>query len=229
MFDLLGLPMCNTGLSLFRMACKTASGPRFGGGSGGRPSALAAACTEKWKLKRKTANNANNNNVTKKDGTATTIVMSTQLQSHVRQPSLQYGNKQRNDMTMFSAASANDICNSPVVSPVWGNGRDWRRPADSEGDWVRVFPFVPTVTAPQMAQPRVRPSQQFTRPVSSTAPTAAENDTARSMIKNVQEYLRCCKKVARLYEGLSGVSDDELNEKLKDLFPAATKTWLPPN
>lgn len=226
MFDLLGLPMCNTGLSLFRMSCRSPSGPRFGGGNGGRPSALAAAATAKWKSKRKTADN----NLTKKDGAATTMEMPSQLQSHVHQPYL-YGNKQRNNMTLYSAASAAtvakaaaDMYNSPIVSPVWGNGRDWRRPVDAEGDWVRVFPFVPAALS---AQPRgVRPSHTG-RPVSSTVPTTAENDTARSMIKNVQEYLKCCKKVARLYEGLSVVSDDELNDKLKDLFPTATKTWLP--
>ncbi|VVC43765.1 Tubulin-tyrosine ligase/Tubulin polyglutamylase [Cinara cedri] len=238
MFDLLGLPMCNTGLSLFRMAYRSASGPRFGGGgeSDGRPSALAAAATEKWKLKRMTnsRNNSQNNNnnssinSTKKD-TTPAIVTSTQVvQPPPPRLSSVYGpGKQR--------TSGGGTVRPGTVSPVWGNGRDWTRPVDSEGDWVRVFPFAPDMTAARSPQLRsgggVRTSssfQQFARPASSSS-ADEKNNTARAMIKNIQEYLRCCKKVARSCEGLTAVSDDELNDKLKDLFPAVTKTWLPPN
>lgn len=232
MFDLLGLPMCNTGLSLFRMACRSASGPRFGDG---RPTALAAA--EKWKSKRKTNNNnnnnvtsANNNNVngTKKDGTVVTTT--TQFQPSARQSSLYGPGKQRGTTTAQAAAAA-DMCNTPFSSPVWGNGRDWSRPADVEGDWVRVFPFVPGAVQSPQRLPRtgVRPAQQFACR-SASSPSPPETGTARTTIKSIQEYLKCCKKVARSCEGLSAaaVTDDELNDKLRDLFPAATKTWLPP-
>ncbi|CAI6350938.1 unnamed protein product [Macrosiphum euphorbiae] len=106
MFDLLGLPMCNTGLSLFRMACRSASGPRFGDG---RPTALAAAATEKWKSKRKTNNNnaaANNNNnnvvnninASKKDCTAP-LTSTAQSQSSARQSTLYGPGKQRGATT----------------------------------------------------------------------------------------------------------------------------------
>ncbi|XP_008187024.1 LOW QUALITY PROTEIN: probable tubulin polyglutamylase TTLL2 [Acyrthosiphon pisum] len=233
MFDLLGLPMCNTGLSLFRMACRSASGPRFGDG---RPTALAAAATEKWKSKRKTnnnnvANNNNNNNnnvnninVSKKDGTAP-VTSTAQSQSSARQSTLYGPGKQRGATTAQAAAA--DLCNSPFSSPVWGNGRDWSRPVDSEGDWVRVFPFVPSPR--QLPRTGVRPSQQqqFTRRPASSSPS--ETGTARVTIKTIQEYLKRCKKVARSCEGLSVVPDDELNDKLRDLFPAATMTWLPPH
>lgn len=227
MFDLLGLPMCNTGLSLFRMACRSASGPRFGDG---QPTALAAAATEKWKSKRKTSNNNNVNNINaaKKDGTAP-VTSTAQSQSSTRQSTL-YGPGKQRGATTAQAAAAADLCNSPFSSPVWGNGRDWSRPADSEGDWVRVFPFVPSPR--QLPRTGVRPSQQqqqqqlARRPASSSP---SETGTARATIKTIQEYLKCCKKVARSCEGLSVVPDDELNDKLRDLFPAATITWLPPH
>lgn len=234
MFDLLGLPMCNTGLSLFRMSCRSASGPRFGDG---RPTALAAAATEKWKSKRKTnnnntaANNNNNNNVvnninaSKKDVPLTSTAQS---QSSARQSTL-YGPGKQRGATTAQAAAAADLCNSPFSSPVWGNGRDWSRPADSEGDWVRVFPFVPSPRP--LPRTGVRPSQQqqqqFARRPASSSPS--ETGTARATIKTIQEYLKCCKKVARSCEGLSVVPDDELNDKLRDIFPAATMTWLPPH
>lgn len=218
-FDLLGLPMRNTGLSsLFRVACRSASGPRYGG----RRCALAAAATEKWKSKRTAANKQHRDDDDDDDATVTTSA---------RQPSPHCGGKAQRggggragQQPPPPPPAADVLCNSPVMSPVWGNGRDWRRPVDSEGDWVRVFPFVPAAAATaaaRSARPRAgRASQQF---------AAAENDATRAVIKNVQEYLRCCKKVARSCEGLSGVTDDELNDKLKDLFPAATNTWLPPN
>lgn len=241
MFDLLGLPMCNTGLSLFRMACRSATGPRFGGGGAGcgRPSALAAAATEKWMLKRKTnhgsdrndqnnQNNQNNNNSSKKDcGTTAAIVTLRPPARASRQSSLYCAGKQRGGGTVHSR----------TVSPAWGNGRDWTRPVDSEGDWVRVFPFVPATMAARSPQPRsgkggVRASaspQQFARPASSAVSADEKNTTARAMIKHVQEYLRSCKKVAKSCEGLTAAPDDELNDKLRDLLPAVTKTWLPPN
>lgn len=237
MFDLLGMPMCNTGLSLFRMACRSASGPRFGGG---RPSALAAAATEKWKLKRKTNGGA------KKDGAAVSVtaqasaqpvpVQSSAHQSSSTNGSAGHGNKQRRAPMHYDPADL--ICNSSTRSPVWGNGRDWRCPADSEGDWVRVFPFEPAPSSSSSAkQPPsrsgARPSSYqtnnytpFARPTSAVT-TSTENNTSRAMIKKIQEYLRCCKKVARSCDGLSGVTDDELNDKLKDLFPAAIIPWLP--
>lgn len=240
MFDLLGLPMCNTGLSLFRMACRSTSGPRFGDG---RPTALAAAVTEKWKSKRKTNNNNNNTapainnnnnnvhtvNATKKDGTAQ-VTSTTHSQPSARQSTL-YGPGKLRGVTTAQAAAAADLCNSPFTSPVWGNGRDWSRPVDSEGDWVRVFPFVPSPR--QLPRTGVRPSpsqqkqQQFARRSASSSPS--ETGTARATIKTIQEYLKCCKKVAKSCEGLSVVPDDELNDKLRDLFPAATMTWLPPH
>jgi len=236
MFDLLGLPMCNTGLSLFRMTCRSASGPRFGGD--GRPTALAAAATEKWKSKRKTnsnnnnnnnnnstANNNNNNNVnaSKKDGTAVTS-STAQAQSSARQSTLYGPGKQR------GAATAADLCNSPLSSPVWGNGRDWSRPADSEGDWVRVFPFAPSPRQLSRTGTRPPPSQQqpFGRRSASSSSPPSDTGSARATVKTIQEYLKCCKKVARSCEGLSVVPDEELNDKLRDLFPAATNTWLPP-
>lgn len=237
MFDLLGLPMCNTGLSLFRMACRSASGPRFG--DGGRPSALAAAATEKWKSKRKTkvnsndsnSSNHNNNNNNNNDATVsmTSTMTSAPLQPSTRQPSsLQYGpGKQRGANVQLSSAAVTSN------SPVWGNGQDWRRPVDVEGDWVRVYPFVPAAEfAVQLPRPRTgtRPSQQFAGPGFSSSAAANDSNTARAMIKNIQEYLRCCKKVARSCEGLTvAVADDELNDKLKDLFPGAITPWLPPN
>ncbi|CAH1711696.1 unnamed protein product [Aphis gossypii] len=237
MFDLLGLPMCNTGLSLFRMTCRSESGPRFGGD--GRPTALAAAATEKWKSKRKTNNNNNNNNSTannnnnnnvnasKKDGTAVTS-STAQAQSSARQSTLYGLGKQRGANTAQAAAAA-DLCNSPLSSPVWGNGRDWSRPADSEGDWVRVFPFAPSPR--QLSRTGTRPPQQQPfgrRSASSPSSSSPDTGSARATIKTIQEYLKCCKKVARSCEGLSVVPDEELNDKLRDLFPAATKTWLPP-
>lgn len=239
MFDLLGLPMCNTGLSLFRMACRTASGPRFGGAgvSGGRPSALASAATGKWKLKRKTNNNNNNINCSKKDSDTAIVIHtmgSTQQQppSASRQSSL-YGPGKQLRGSGGGGGDGGETVHSRTVSPVWGNGWDWTRPVDSEGDWVRVFPFVPATMTAQPSQLRwggdrihtSLPSQQLAaRPVSST------DNTAHTMIKNIQEYLRCCKKAARLCDdSLTAVSDDKVNGKLKDLFPAVTITWLPPN
>lgn len=221
MFDLLGLPMCNTGLSLFRMSCGSASGPRF---VGGRPTALAVAATEKWKSRRKITDNINNNNPSKKDG-GTASTQPQQQHSTARQTSSAHGpgGRQR-----FAGPSVADMACG--ASSVWGNGRDWRRPVDSDGDWVRVFPFgapSPESSPPPMARgARTRPpppQQQAGRPG-----TAENTCTARATIKNVREYLRCCAKVARSFEGLTGVTDDEYNDKLRDLFPAVAKVWLPP-
>lgn len=235
MFDLLGLPMCNTGLSLFRMTCRSASGPRFGD----RPCALAVAATEKWKMKRKATNTKKNAG----DGAALTPTQQREPQDSAaarQQSSSLYGPGKRGATVQQQRSS--ETCNSPV-SPVWGNGRDWRKPVDSEGDWVRVFPFAtpaqpsppPTTSRSAAARPPSLQHQhqhqhQQPRPASSSPAAPVRNDTARAMIKDIQEYLRCCKKVARSYEGLTDVPDDELNEKLKDLYPAGiSKIWLPPN
>lgn len=196
MFDLLGLPVCNTGLSRFQTTGGPTAGPRFG--SGGRPSALAAAATEKWRTsgRRSACNGA-----------------ATQPQQSAVRPAVK-------------PPWANDDSAACNASPVWGNGRDWRNPVDSDGGWVRVFPFAAAAESPQTTRAAVRPpsQQRFGRPV-----TADGNRAARAMINDVREYLRCCVKVARSCDGLSAVSDDELNDKLKDLFPAVTKVWLPPN
>lgn len=203
MFDLLGLPVCNTGLSLFRMACRSAAGPRFGDG---RPSALAAAATQKWKSKRKTAATGGDKGTAAAAAEPMAATTALQLQQRA-------AGKQR------PQRSADLTCDS---SPVWGNGRDWRRPVDTDGDWVRVFPFAGSAAESPPPPPR-------TAWCSRSGGTAIEgNGTARAAIKNIREYLRCCAKVARSCDGLSSVvADHELNDKLKDLFPAAATVWLP--
>lgn len=212
MFDLLGLPMCNTGLSLFRMACRSAAGPRFGDG---RPSALAAAVTQKWKSKRKTAATTTGSD----NGTAAAAAEpAAATQTTASQPQQRAAaGKQR---AAAAQRSADLTCDS---SPVWGNGRDWRRPVDADGDWVRVFPFAgPAAESPPPPPPR-------TACCSRSGGTAVDgHGTARAAIKDIREYLRCCAKVARSCDGLSSaVADHELNDKLKDLFPAAATVWLP--
>lgn len=217
MFDLLGLPVCNTGLSLFRMACRSAAGPRFGDG---RPSALAAAVTQKWKSKRKAAAAAGTDNGTaaaEPAAAAAAVTQTAASQPQQQQQQQRVAGKQR--AAAAQQRSADLTCGS---SPVWGNGRDWRRPVDADGDWVRVFPFAGS--AAESPPPRAACWSRS----GGTATTADDNGTARAAIKDIREYLRCCAKVARSCDGLSSaVADHELNDKLKDLFPAAATVWLP--
>ncbi|XP_050542309.1 probable tubulin polyglutamylase TTLL2 [Daktulosphaira vitifoliae] len=197
MFDLLGLPMCNTGLSLFRATSKT--GPRYGVGCG-RPSTLAIAATEKWKSKRQDKHKQANEKIT------TVTSQKTITSPLTTRQSLLYGPNRRGS----AMVQASDTCNSPTVSSVWGNGRDWCKSMESEGNWVRVYPF-----------------STATQEIKTFSNEITEN-TARKMIRNIQEYLKCCRKVAKSFEGLNGISDDEQNDKLRDLFPNITKIWLPP-
>ncbi|XP_012272685.1 probable tubulin polyglutamylase TTLL2 isoform X2 [Orussus abietinus] len=203
LFDLLGLPVCNTGLSLFTMWSSSATSTDTDGDSDisskGRP---ARYSKKRCKILR---------------APMTLVSLYPDPQNTLRQSTPDRCNEswsrynplfvERNGLLRPRSKSNN----SKNPCTVWDNGKDWRDPSTREGGWIRVYPLTRQATSE---------SKTITRNSFSEGPRIPEKSTILFILK----YLRTAREIQRKFGKLG---DEHCNEHLCRSLDLSTEVWLP--
>ncbi|EZA59113.1 probable tubulin polyglutamylase TTLL2 isoform X2 [Ooceraea biroi] len=173
LFDLLGLPICNTGLSLFTIWTSSKhieeneESSKFGRST-----------------KRKT-----------KPGreTDTFLNLSSDTRATLRQstPEVCSTWSRYNPLLMdkyIRRGYKGNTIEDHTSSPIWGNGRNWRAPCVKEGGWIRICPLT---------RRKHIEDTECTR----SSPGIVENEI-KNMVFAIQKYLKAAKEVYQRNEKL---------------------------
>ncbi|XP_020278073.1 probable tubulin polyglutamylase TTLL2 isoform X2 [Pseudomyrmex gracilis] len=174
LFDLLGLPVCNTGLSLFKIWS-----------SSDRIEEDENEISSKYNrfAKRNLKREAN-----------AVLNLSAETQATVRQstelcPTHTVWSRYNSllvDKCIHREYKRNVIEN--FTSPIWDNGRDWRTSCAKEGGWIRICPFTrkKNIKHTEYAEPSFK---------------IVENEI-KDMVLSIQKYLKAAKEVHQRNEKL---------------------------
>ncbi|XP_011690039.1 PREDICTED: probable tubulin polyglutamylase TTLL2 [Wasmannia auropunctata] len=175
LFDLLGLPVCNTGLSLFTI---WSSPDRVEEDESEVSSKFGRSVKKRSKLGREAE---------------TFLNLSSETRATLRQstPEVCLTWPRYNPLLMdkyIDRCKGNTIENH-VSPPTWDNGKDWRTSCVSEGGWIRICPFTRTKHIENTG---------YTRP----STRIIENEI-RYMVLSIQKYLKAAKEVQQRNEKLT--------------------------
>ncbi|XP_047350941.1 probable tubulin polyglutamylase TTLL2 isoform X2 [Vespa velutina] len=199
LFDLLGLPVCNTGLSLFKIW----SYDRVVNEENSSSKLCANRST-----KKKSKFNRN-------DGTIMNLYSETRSAyrkspSEMCPTSWSRYNPLLMDKCIRHDFKGNNISNHSSAS-VWDNGRDWNVPCVREGGWVRICPLT-----------RLKHSKnaEFSQ---TDAPRSIEREI-KDTILCINKYLKAAKDIHR---GNEKQRDDQYNALLQASLNLNAEVWLP--
>ncbi|KAI5699342.1 hypothetical protein M8J75_001411 [Diaphorina citri] len=216
MFDLLGLPVCNTGLSLFTLWTSLAQRHYTT-----EENKLSHEDNELYSYK-KTANNVNRRTVVSaslaarrwrlvKTNTSSEFSKAKQEVIHTSRK-LKYENFQYGSLSNLNLLfderkplfhNTARTFRSSKQSNKWGNGKDWSKIEPNEGNWTRIYPY----TYPDQTD-------------------NVDSDKAlRNIAFNVAKFNKLSKEIFRKNEKQC---DDELNFLLQTSLGMKTEVWCPP-
>ncbi|XP_072766102.1 probable tubulin polyglutamylase TTLL2 [Anoplolepis gracilipes] len=198
LFDLLGLPVCNTGLSLFTI---WSSSDRVEEDEREMSSKCGRSTKKKSKLGRETDTFLNISPDTRTTLRQSAPEICPTAWSHYK-PLLM-------DKYIRRGYKGNTIENY-ASKTIWDNGRDWRVSCVKEGGWIRIYPFTRIKHIDNMEN--VRPS-----------PRTVENEI-KNMVLSIQKYLKAVKEVQQRNEKLT---DEQCNAFLQNALELNTEIWLP--
>ncbi|XP_073970895.1 probable tubulin polyglutamylase TTLL2 isoform X2 [Rhodnius prolixus] len=209
MFDLLGLPVCNTGLSVFSYkgasiyseSDSSSDEDYMSYGKNNRTSASFVALAHKWK---KQITPTSNRTKIKENS----VVSKLHSSSFNRNRKGCYEPKnplQTSDMKKQVQARREESSLSK-----WGNGRDWREPPSSFGDWCRLYPYFNVVV------PSYCISKECSEP---------PNDKGlRPIITEVSKYFKMAREVFIKYKS---ADDHAKNFAMKEELKVSEAIWHP--
>ncbi|XP_011872996.1 PREDICTED: probable tubulin polyglutamylase TTLL2 isoform X1 [Vollenhovia emeryi] len=197
LFDLLGLPVCNTGLSLFTI---WSTSDRIEEDDGEVSSRFGRSVKKRSKLGREAENLLNLSSETR-----ATLRQSTPEVCPTTWP-------RYNPLLMdkYIRRYKGNTIENHAAPPIWDNGRDWRASCVREGGWIRICPFIRT---------KHIENTECTRP----SPRAVENEI-KNMVLSIQKYLKAAKEVQQRNEKLT---DEQCNALLQSELQLNTEIWLP--
>ncbi|XP_046419628.1 probable tubulin polyglutamylase TTLL2 [Neodiprion fabricii] len=204
MFDLLGLPVCNTGLSLFTIwatseeeaederssRCYLSKESKRRCKMGRESIALINVCPESQTMFRQGIPDACGD-----------------VWSRYNPLSV--------DRVMRRGFKGNNSTPAPFV---WDNGKDWRNPVTREGGWIRTYPL--THSKPTETTEFIHHSGS---PLLSETPRIAEKEI-KTTVMCIYKYLKAAKDV---HGKLGHLGDDPCNEFLQGSLGLNTEVWLP--
>ncbi|XP_018349366.1 PREDICTED: probable tubulin polyglutamylase TTLL2 [Trachymyrmex septentrionalis] len=198
LFDLLGLPVCNTGLSLFTI---WSSPDRIEQDEGEVSSKFGRSVKKRSKLGREAE---------------TFLNFSSETQATLRQsppevcPTTWPRHYNQLLMDKYIHRYKGNTIENHTSPPIWDNGRDWRTSCVREGGWIRICPFIRT---------KHMENTEYTRP----SPRIVENEI-KNMVLSIQKYLKAVKEVQQRNEKLT---DEQCNALLRNALELNTEIWLP--
>ncbi|XP_024939169.1 probable tubulin polyglutamylase TTLL2 isoform X2 [Cephus cinctus] len=189
MFDLLGLPVCNTGLSLFTIWSSSSSIDED------NPSRFYHARDSKKRC-RTSRDSMPLANVCPEIQNVNTPETCSELWSRYNplflEKSCRRGFKGNNS-------------NPPAIA--WDNGKDWRNPSIKEGGWIRIYPL--TLLKPTDATEYINAS------ISDT-PRIIEKEIKNTVLC-IQKYLKAAKDVQRKFGKLGDEQCNEFLQRTLEL------------
>ncbi|KAK0179246.1 hypothetical protein PV327_008053 [Microctonus hyperodae] len=199
LFDLLGLPVCNTGLSLFKIW--STSNNIINNNN---------YCIRKYyqpRCPKRPCPNNNGNPVTLfRQSTTENFTNSYSRYSSLYVESSGLHSRFHHDTHKNNDRTSNDI--------TWDNGRDWSNAKTREGGWIRIYPF----TKHKFSENIVTQNS-----IGTTEPKAIEREIKNSVI-GIQKFIRVAKDIHREF---SKYGDDRCNELLRRELDLNTEIWLP--
>ncbi|KAK1127045.1 hypothetical protein K0M31_004655 [Melipona bicolor] len=201
LFDLLGLPVCNTGLSLFTIWSTSPINDEAEESS--------KFCTNRTMKKK-------SRTYRETDGF---LNICTELQPTLRQSTINNSSNlwsRYNPLLVDKYVPRGFQGNNPESNnktSIWDNGKDWSTPCAREGGWVRIYPLI-----------RIK-SENTVDYVSSLSDTTkiAEKET-RNVVLSIQKYLKAAKEVHKKNEKYR---DEQYNATLRKMLELNTEIWLP--
>nr|XP_034186071.1 probable tubulin polyglutamylase TTLL2 isoform X1 [Osmia lignaria] len=203
LFDLLGLPVCNTGLSLFTIWSTN-------------PVDDDVEASSKFSTGRTTKKKSKG-----PQETDTFLNLCTELQPTLRQSSTNDSSSSWSrynpllmDKYIPRGFRGTNSINHDKTS-VWDNGKNWSTPCAKEGGWVRIYPLTPFI------------------PDNSTdyVPSSLSEDSriVEKQVKNsvlcINKYLKAAKEVHKKNDKYR---DEQCNALLRKAMELNTEIWLPP-
>ncbi|XP_048509895.1 probable tubulin polyglutamylase TTLL2 isoform X3 [Athalia rosae] len=210
MFDLLGLPVCNTGLSLFTIwttaddaederssRCYPISKESKRRYKTGRESvALINVCPESQPMRKHTI----------------------QFRQATPERCNEFWSRYNPfavDRVSRRGFKGNNLSPPPSV---WDNGKDWRNPVTREGGWIRIYPLTllkSNETTEFMTNPGI--------PLPTDTPRIAEKEIKNTVLC-INKYLKAAKDVQ---QKLGQLGDEQCNEYMRSSLGLNTEVWLP--
>ncbi|XP_057326655.1 probable tubulin polyglutamylase TTLL2 [Microplitis mediator] len=209
LFDLLGLPVCNTGLSLFKIWSTTPNNKSI-------DNDYCASKYYKPRCSAKQSCKLNSNN-------AVTFVNICSNNRDVFRNSASadenYGNSRYNFLCLEKNIrqrlnSAQKLNNNNSGTLVWDNGRDWSNPKIREGGWIRTYPFTNC---------KLLENVEFQHPVSTKETKTTEREIKNNVL-SIQRFIKVAKDVHRDF-GKYG--DERCNQLLRQELELSSEIWLP--
>ncbi|KAK9503285.1 hypothetical protein O3M35_011887 [Rhynocoris fuscipes] len=220
MFDLLGLPVCNTGLSVYsyrgayiNSESDTSTDDEYAiYGEDVRTRASVVAIAHKWKKQIKPTKSKQ---MVPKENSTINKIQSTNFYQQCKgynSSSRKYRiDKTNNRYYGGGPPSKKD----EFKSSKWGNGRDWREPPASFGDWCRLYPYFSVSTPTSYAN--------TDRGVGGGAESTDDKDL-RAIVSDVSRYYRTAREI---FIKCKGDSDQMKNYAMLTQSKISEVIWHP--
>ncbi|KAF7992710.1 hypothetical protein HCN44_005054 [Aphidius gifuensis] len=166
LFDLLGLPVCNTGLSLFKIW--SASSPVV-------DNCVDDYCTSKYYQSR----SSKRHNKVGQDAVTFVNVYNLCSRSYTKFDTLCI---EKNIRKGFKGNNKHDQSSGGLI---WDNGRDWNNPKTKEGGWIRIYPFIEQKTIENI---------EIEYRWNSDEPKAIEKEIKNSVL-DIQKFIKAAKDI----------------------------------
>ncbi|CAG9771181.1 unnamed protein product [Ceutorhynchus assimilis] len=213
MFDLLGLPLYNTGLSIFNIWLDDSNQNENDEeiekkiSLSGTISVLNAAGRWRRKYKRMSAHQSSSRTNTGRQRNRSTSAYNSK--TYMKLPKVQVDGHQ----TAFSYNNNVPIKDKPIEeefkksgSKTWGNGRDWNCPKPREGGWVRIWPL-------DGEEKLDRNNNNF------------NNCGVKVMVNKIMKFNKVAKDLVKKHPA---ASESQLSEFLQQEMDITGDIWIPP-
>ncbi|KAH1013397.1 hypothetical protein HUJ04_002390 [Dendroctonus ponderosae] len=231
MFDLLGLPLYNTGLSIFNVWLDgTSDNDReedFDAKMSlkGTVTILNAAGRWRRKVRRMSAHQSSYSSTstgrarvrssppTNQSCLVTSSSSARRVGSYMKLPKAQLGNP---TTPLTSNVPKENTVDEDLRRPgfkTWGNGRDWRRPKARDGGWVRVWPLD--------SEEQLDGNNN----VSISGNTGLNKMGVKAMVNKIGKFNKTAKELAKKHPA---ASEGQLTEFLQQELAISGDLWIPP-
>nr|XP_003707060.1 PREDICTED: probable tubulin polyglutamylase TTLL2 isoform X1 [Megachile rotundata] len=198
LFDLLGLPVCNTGLSLFTIWSTNPIDDD--------------EASSKFRTTKKKPKSSQDT-----DGF---LNLCTELQPTLRQSTTNDSNSWSRynpllvDKYIPRGFRGTNSINHDKTS-VWDNGKNWSTPCAKEGGWVRIYPVTPLI--PDNTMDCVSSSL--------SEDSRVVEKQIKNTVLCIHKYLKAAKEI---YKKNEKYRDEQCNALLRKTLELNTEIWLPP-
>ncbi|XP_050309919.1 probable tubulin polyglutamylase TTLL2 [Anthonomus grandis grandis] len=217
MFDLLGLPLYNTGLSIFNIWLDDSNKENENNEEKKKMSlketisAISAAGRWRKKYKRMSAHHQHQNSRANKGRTRFRSMSAHNQRTYMKLPDAHF------DSHCLDSAYAHNVPKEKPIDEIyiksdykpWGNGRDWNCPKPSEGGWVRIWPW----DGEEKLDRNNNVSNHF------------NNAGVKSMVNKIIKFNKIAKELVKTHPA---ASESQLSEFLQQEMDITGEIWIPP-